>query len=858
MNRKRSSLRAAGAMTLVAALIVMSAAAQSIINTVIFTPAGVANNLGFDFEVAVVRDTGLVYVGATGAYGTEIGVIDPAADALVAVIDLGTPGLFNFALANQTTKLVYFRQPNSNIAVIDGRPSSATFNQALPPLFFPGHQVQSYALDETRGLLYVTHNNAGGPLQSRVSVIDADPSSATFHQVLNQVLLPANALARGVAVNAATNKIYLGLAGGAVGGVYVLDGASLSVAKIPGTVVSFGVIINESLNLVYATSGGNQLTAVDGATDTLLALIPVPGLVSAVAFDEKLALNRVTGRVYLQTSEDTPPAKVVVVDGDRLSPNFNTVLAAIPVGRASGAGDIVVDETLDRVVTTSFHDKRTSIIDGATNTVIATIGSTQIPSDAALDPATHRVFVANQENFVQEIDIGGASLTATIVTAAEVGQGVVNPNNHLFYVPRTVATTDVQQFDKCGGSATVAGLPHGSGRYVFSAINRNTNRIYAENSAANLSGDMISLPGFVSVIDGISNAVIANVEAGNQPFGIGINEATNNIYVSNAGLGSAFPGSITVIDGATNTTTAADTSAFPVEARFAGDIVANEATNKVYFQVMGGAPTTIGVLNGATNIATPLPASLGPISSIRINKVLNRVYVLSEATGLLHVLDGVTDAEIATLSIGSPATTVFGYGLAVNEQTGRVFVANTSDDTLVVIDGAGNTVVATLAVGDQPTEVAVNELANRAYVGSRDLSVSFVDGESLTVEATLALPLRPASLAVDAAVSRLYATSLNSDALGGVVVISDTDGTFDSLRQAIIAATVGDPPGIRNSMLSKVDNAAADLARGKTQSAINKLQALENQVEAQRGKRLTEAEADLIRSLISAVINSVC
>jgi YVTN family beta-propeller protein len=474
-----------------------------------------------------------------------------------------------------------------------------------------------------------------------------------------------------------------------------------------------------------------------------------------------------------------------------------------------------------------------------------------------LDPVTHRAYVANQLNFVQKIDVGSAALAATIVTAAEAAPGVVNPNNHLFYASRTVATTDVQFFNKCGASSTVAGLPHGSGRYLFPVINRNTNRIYFLNTASNLAGDAGSIPGFVSVIDGNSNSIIANIEAGNQPFGMDINETTNKIYVLNANLGVDFPGSITVIDGATNTATSADTSAFPVTARFFGATAVNETTNKFYFQV-SNPDSNIGVLDGATNIATPLSASLGPVSVIRVNKILNRVYVGTN-TGLLHVLDGATDALITTLTVGSPSAAVgIQRNIAVNETTGQVFVADFNNDTVSVIEGSANTIVATIPVGDGPTSVAVNQLSNRVYVGNTNgKTISFIDGESLAVGSTLSLPLQPAFLAVDADVSRVYTSSGDAPDLSGVTVISDVDGTFDSLRQAIIAATVGDPPGIRNSMLAKVDNAEAAFENGHTQAAINVLHALEHQVEAQRGKRLTHAEADHIRALIAAIINSV-
>lgn len=397
----------------------------------------------------------------------------------------------------------------------------------------------------------------------------------------------------------------------------------------------------------------------------------------------------------------------------------------------------------------------------------------------------------------------------------------------------------MQFFNKDGIGATVAGLPHGSGRYAFLAQHANTNRVYALNSAANLSGTSNSVPGFVSVIDGSTNTVIANVEVGNQPFGLGINQVTNSIYVSNAGL-AGFPGGMTVIDGATNAAVSADTSAFPPATLFAGEVTVNEATNKVYFQIQGGATTTIGVLDGATNVATPLPVSLGPVRNIRVNKVLNRVYIASSA-GSLHVLDGITDTEIATLVIGLSSR------FAINETTGKIFVANSDQNMVTVYDGTDNSFVTQIAVGSGPRGVAVNEMTNRIYVGNvNDKTLTIIDGRTLPVKATLALTLEPGALVVDPALSRVYVSTGDTKERAGIVVISDANGTVDALGRALVVATVGAPAGIRNSLMASLDGAQASLAQGNVGAAINKLQALANKVEAQRGKALTNADADRI------------
>jgi YVTN family beta-propeller protein len=806
-------------------------AAQSIVTTLDFRPPGVQNQVGLDYRIAVVESTGLVYIGTAPGYGEEVGVINPTKNTLMATIPVPTGGS-NFTLVrpNQATKLVYLRVANM-IAVVDGRPASPTFHKALSPLTF-SDVVQSFAIDESSGLMYVT-------VQSRVSIVDVNPGSGTFHQVLREVLLPQNALAQGVAVNPVTHKAYVGVTGGGVDGVHVFDGTNLNL--IPGTVGAFGVIVNENANLIYATANGNRLNAIDGATDSLLALIDMPGTINSVNFDMRMAVNRVTGRVYVRSNESPAPDKLMVVDGKRSSSTFNTVLAAIEVGRWGYS--VAVDESLNRVITNSFWDLRTFIVDGSTNTVMRVIPSMQTPSDVALNRVTHRAYVANQLNSVQVIDVANNRLMATVTTATELGGAVINPANHLLYFALTTGTSGMRTVDKNGNLGTVTGFPTTAGRYLFTAINRNTNRIYVQNSGANVSGDA-EVPGFVSVVSG--KKVIANVTSGNQPFGLAVNETTNKIYSVDAGLGAVLPHSITVIDGATNATLQADVSAFPAARQFCCGVTGvNETTNKIYFT---DGPY-LAVLDGLTNVAKRLPSSLVPVANFIVSKTLNRIYVASRDANLLHVLDGASDTEIATLSMDSPGA------LAVNETTGRIYVANEATKSVTVMDGATNAILATIVVGALPAALAVNEIANRIYVyNSGDSSVAFINGATNSVEATLALPSLPVTIVADPAVARVYALENNGN--GQLFILSDTAGTLTALRQSIVSATTGNPI-VRLSMLVKFGVAELALARGNTRAGVIALQSLEDQVQSQRGKTLTNAEADNIKVLIDAVIASV-
>ena len=65
------------------------------------------------------------------------------------------------------------------------------------------------------------------------------------------------------------------------------------------------------------------------------------------------------------------------------------------------------------------------------------------------------------------------------------------------------------------------------------------------------------------------------------------------------------------------------------------------------------------------------------------------------------------------------------------------------------------------------------------------------------------------------------------------------------------------PAGIENSLISLLDNALESLNGGKDDTAVNKLNALINHVEAQSGKKIPEEEADGIIATVQRIIASI-
>ncbi|MGO9640099.1 MAG: Ig-like domain repeat protein, partial [Candidatus Acidiferrales bacterium] len=191
----------------------------------------------------------------------------------------------------------------------------------------------------------------------------------------------------------------------------------------------------------------------------------------------------------------------------------------------------------------------------------------------------------------------------------------------------------------------------------------------------------------------------------NDPDAVAVNSVTNKINVANAGCYSCT-GSVTVIDGANNTT-------WTVSAGNDPDAVAvNSVTNKIY--VPNYSDNNVTVIDGANNTTWTVSAGTEP-DGVAVNPVTNKIYVANCGSNNVTVIDGATSATV-TVSAGSCPGAV-----AVNQVSNKIYVANLMSNNVTVIDGTTNTTW-TVSAGSYPGEVAVNPVTNQIYVpnGSGD------------------------------------------------------------------------------------------------------------------------------------------
>lgn len=352
--------------------------------------------------------------------------------------------------------------------------------------------------------------------------------------------------------------------------------------------------------------------------------------------------------------------------------------------------------------------------------VIATVPTTGFsPAALAINTVTNKIYIVNQSGgTVDVLDGSTNSIVATVPLSSSIARVAVNENTNKVYVVDPFAGS-LWVID--GNTNTVTGSVSFGVRIGVLAINPLTNRIYVTTSR---SVNLITGPtvGTVSVIDGGSNSIVADIPITLFASALAINTNTNRIYVGGQPQNSGSP-SVDVIDGSTNTVIA---GAFDPNGGGVVTVAVNKATNTIYaagqFEALAlNGFTNAFIINGGLQILHVLNTT-----AMAVNETTNETY-FAGSPSTLSVTGGLsffTPPSLSTILVGDGPTDV-----AINQVTNRIYIPAGTGNILTVIDGRDHSFVTSLPVGNFPAAVAVNPVTNRIYVcNAGDSTVTVVDG----------------------------------------------------------------------------------------------------------------------------------
>ncbi len=579
----------------------------------------------------------------------------------------------------------------------------------------------------------VTANNSAGPftltaketgnglLRNFLLTNIGPPPGASVTNVLAAGSLPFAA-----AVNPLTNKVYVANQNSA--NVTVIDGATNSTTTVGVGNNPVSVAVNPVSNKIYvANQNDNTVTVIDGATNTTLTV--------NVGFSPNaVAVNPATNKIYVanQGNGGNIAGNVTVIDGATNS------TATLNVGGQPFA--LAVNPVTNKIFVSNQGNSTVNVIDGATNSISASLSmaaGSQL-SAVAVNPVTNKIYVIDANNGIVNVIDGATYATTAVNVGFDPLAVAVNPVTNKIYVGCFFNSNSIVVID--GATNNVTSVGNGNSALSI-AVNPVTNKIYFGNGFSP-AGESIT------VLDGATNAVTVVKTTGTLVSGsaansnVVVNPVTNKIYATNPN-----PNTITVLDGAINSTATVSAGSLPSMA------AVNPVTNKIY--IANDVSSNVTVIDGATNATVTVPAGTNP-ARVAVNQVTNKVYVTNVGNNSVTVIDGASNSTL-TVSTG-----IQPFAIAVNPVTNKIYAANVVSSSVTVIDGATNNTT-TILVGSGPEWVAVNPVTNTIYVANNGGTVSVINGANNTVTATVTTGNNPMFLAVNVATNKIYVSNSASN-----------------------------------------------------------------------------------------------
>jgi YVTN family beta-propeller protein len=298
-----------------------------------------------------------------------------------------------------THRVFVANSASANATVIDGQ------SRDIGYVTLDSAPVTS-ALNPLMGLLYVANYGS-----NNVSVVNTGNDQVV-------ATIPTGLSPRGVAVNPVTNKIYV--ANFNSSSVTVIDGASNSTSTFAAQANPWDIAVNPLNGKVYVSNFGNNTVTIHnsytgvtshvgvGAQPRMVLVNPatgrafvanngqstvsmIDGTTDLVSFDittgarpVAMALNPVTNRIYVACES----GNVVTMIEDGTFTTQNIAVGARPLS-------VAVNPATNRIYAANYTAVNVSVINGATNTVVATLPATHTPFHVDVNPFSNRIYVAN-------------------------------------------------------------------------------------------------------------------------------------------------------------------------------------------------------------------------------------------------------------------------------------------------------------------------------------------------------------------------------------------------------------------------------------------------------------------------------
>jgi YVTN family beta-propeller protein len=308
---------------------------------------------------------------------------------------------------------------------------------------------------------------------------------------------------------------FIGRLGKDINGIWLVDFILIGI-------LSFFNSASAAPFVYVGNDSSGDVSVIDAATDTVLTTIAGVYRPYGAAITPDGTRAYVTNYGYNQT--------VSIIDT-----KTNTLAGAV-YGVGYDPGHIAITPDGTRAYVANRVSNNVSVIDIATNSVIATVATADYPIGIAITPDGKYAYVTNQTGMTISIINTTTNTVESTINNNVMNDGIViTPDGGRAYV----ANHQINSFSVIDTvtKTVIATVPTGGVNPYWVAISPDGSRAYITNM----------LSDNVSVIDTATNSVVALVPVGYFPFKIAVTPNGRKVYVTNAGSNNA-----SVIDTVTN------------------------------------------------------------------------------------------------------------------------------------------------------------------------------------------------------------------------------------------------------------------------------------------------------------------
>ncbi len=592
------------------------------------------------------------------------------------------------------------------------------------------------------------------------------------------------------------------------GKLTVIDGVSDTVTKtLPVSRTAF--CYNPRSEKLYAYGGpwgASSPTVIDTRTDSVVGDVGT----NTASF----CYNAHDDKVYSKTDGYVGDHNTVTI----LKASDRSFVANVELRRPVGPSKLCYNPASNKVYCADYGTKTVTVIDGTTNAVLATIAADSGLVDMCCNPRDNKIYLANgahapqpEERRGPPHDYGDATVTvidgatdtviATVSThgrpfvlsydsllnkvaaACEGGSLGTSPDSLLAWpVPsqlRTPGGSGLRAEPKRGPTVDI--IDGASNQLTASAVLTQATAVFCfgpKRGNVYCVGRDRDHSGVVA-LDMATGRMLANLRTGRSPGALCCNSRHNKMYCT-----IPVDSELMVLDGATNHVRARASLG-----RMSGRLCYNSRNDKLYCQV--SQTDKVKVLDGKTE-KVKAEADMGV--PMWYDPKNNRVYSFRGFHAIVAT-DGATDSTIAEIPFHEPGA------LCSNPRTSTVYC--TGRDGVAVIDGRASSLLTTVRIPDGVNVICCDCEDNKVYcAGPYSHALFAIDGATNRVDTALPLHGSTTALCYNSRNNKIYSSGNH-----GIRV-------FDPATDSVVAR-FSEYSGIGSMVYDPVNNCVYCVGGGK-------------------------------------------